>query len=373
MKINPISIKPTNIKTRFHTKCYQNPIAQSHDLMSKTAALAITSNVIIDKNEIKISDIKKKLFDFGYKENNDKLQKTVSSEEYDKLKEKYGKYSDNIKTLYNEPIDNNMVNEFKSFINNKDGKELFKTHFNEIFTSFLILQKNPKTYKTCKKDKNIFKMIENIAKADFNSDEINTIYDWKGKSGQGLANAVQNTLRGHFKVAYSPIFDKITEYKENLSSIIDKQTLPEDIKLYRREGYEIFNNLKMNNEKTSLSSLMEEASFSENKEAINKIKEFILDNKIEVIQPAFMATSTDCEFTKDFIGVDGIDQTDKGILWILSPQKNTKGMFIEAINASGYANRENEVLLQKNSTMQIDAADYDFKNNLWIIKAKVSN
>ena len=137
-----------------------------------------------------------------------------------------------------------------------------------------------------------------------------------------------------------------------------------DVKAYRGEGhYGILNSVKLNNDKT-LQSKIEEFTegIEQGKYSVNEIDEFvkkILVNK-SINQPRFLSTAIEPEAGERYA---------KKILWYLDIPKGTKGSMIECYNVERAS--EAELLLQLNSNLRIDDAQYDKSKHIWKLWATV--
>ena len=216
----------------------------------------------------------------------------------------------------------------------------------------------------------MMKMVDNIVSQDMSPDFMNTLKNWK--DGVTLA-AAQNALRG--VTPDKNISDKTKKVIKTLSEGIDKSTLPENIKLYRIEGKDSLKNVTLSNGKQiDLGKMLKDAELSRNfKKSVNKIREFVMDNEITAHQKGFTSTSIDKSFVETFDTPFASPLSRQNVLWTFTTTPNTKGIFVEGLNASEYAGYEQEVLLQKGSKFEINDIFYNWTNGMWEISAKVSN
>ncbi len=365
--------------------------------VSAAAASAISAIAVANMSKtLSVKDVEKKLIEIGYtKDKNGVLNRKLTEEQKTKIEKDYAElyYRDGIskipmyKTIenfYETPIYPIEIKNYIQFIgmDKKQGMDVFKNNFEKSFKVFQNITQNGYSYENLKNNKNIYQMVINYIKTEDN-DPVNTtitLEDYKYDCNGGVANYAQELLRtGKFehekfwldtgrltKEQIEKLKQKTTEYANNLADIIDKQIVPEGLILYRGDGYKSLSEVKLDNGKSvDLGAMMNAAKNSGNKNEIDKIKEFVLDNEITAVQPGFLSTSVSKDGVQEFTG--------GGILWKLQPEPGTKGHYMEITNLTGSFPKEQEILLQKGSKMKIQDINFDSKNGFWIINAKVSN
>ena len=145
---------------------------------------------------------------------------------------------------------------------------------------------------------------------------------------------------------------------------MDENKIKYDVKAYRGEGhYGILNSVKLNNDKTLQSKIEEFTKGIETgKYSVKEINEFVEKNLLRknIIQPRFLSTAIEPEAGERYA---------KKILWYLDIPKGTKGSMIECYNVERAS--EAELLLQRNSNLRIDDAQYDKSKHIWKLWATV--
>lgn len=365
----------------------QNIFTPAKEFISSkaSAAIAAVAKFSISKQEISQKNIVKKLKQNGYQMHIGKnshgyykyYSKNISEETEEKIQNKFKnfKYSE-----WDKPLDALYIKDVQKGISEKNikrmknvlnsdkelGFDIYNNHFEKFADTFVLLPKA--TIKDMQYHKGIFKMVCDIAKTspDINVYHDVCLYQGKSRTEGNISKRMQDALRSG-----KPIKDdEVNEYANRLQKLINNYTVPEDLTLYRGEGYEVLNNLQLENgKKINLGKLMKDAAKSGDNEKIEKIREFILDNEITAVQPAFMSTSYHWEMP---------DALHNGIIWELTPQKGTKGLFLDALNIKdtsifGNSKNEQEILLQKGSKLKIEDLFYNQERKLWKIKATVSN
>ena len=157
---------------------------------------------------------------------------------------------------------------------------------------------------------------------------------------------------------------KIKDYINKIEKFLDDNKTKCDVKGYRGEGnFGILSGVKLDKDKT-LQSKIED--FTEGIEAgkysVNEINEFVDKYLVEarVTQPRFLSTAIEPEAGERYA---------KKILWYLDIPKGTKGSMIECYNVERAS--EAELLLQRNSNLRIDDAQYDKSKHIWKLWATV--
>ena len=398
MKIKPITsanfksivLKPANQKVN-------EPVKAPGLLITSTACLGIYNSPVVKHRPKKVSseEIEKKFIELGYvKDDKGTLTKKLTPEELSDLREKHkpfvyyyqfeyeGSYEKMehdpyfkiFKKIIEKPIKKNRLHNFENFINIDKGigRRMFEKDFEKLYMLFSILSLNdsiPDLKFICKEDKKNFKIIENLLNADINDKLIHVLLSFKTTGYLSINSA----LRKKGEIKYYDIESYIQEKINILSSFLDKQILPQNIRLYRGEGYDILENVKLlNGETINLAQIMEDAAKNNNQEEIMQIKNLIKNNKITVIQPSFMSTTSDSGIAEKHLVEPLINEKD-GIFWTFELEPDTKGAYVEALNLDRSFSDEKEFLLNKNVKIEIQEADFDEYNKYWVIKAKISN
>lgn len=380
VRIEPVKIFNNRSIPKAVKKTVSNPMLKKSLLVSSAGASAIAAAAMIKTSPkgITTEDIENKLKEKGYVKNEYNCYQLpkLSDEKTSRIREKYGKvYGDNMIWKYKNEFEPEDIEKLKNFLNidKKMGEKMLNKHFDNLMDTYLTMTARPDFNLGMKlrNNKELYPLITNIVTTDMDKNALESVYNWKGKSHLGVAGTAQDYLRNH-----KPNMPKdAQEFTDNLSKAIDTQKLPETITLYRREGMEVLKNIMAHsNRKLNLSLVMQEISKMKNpEEELKKLKEFIADNEITAVQPSFMATSVDKDLVNHFEGPKGPDGGEANIIWTFNVEPNTKGLYIEALNADGTAFNEQEVLLQKGTKIVLEDIDYNKINGMWKIKAKVSN
>lgn len=163
-------------------------------------------------------------------------------------------------------------------------------------------------------------------------------------------------------ITYGTESTKIKQQIQEIKKFLDKQSLKNDMTVYRGEkGFGIFSSVKLGNGQ-SLKEVMEEFTrkieikkLSE-KEIQDFIYNVILPNKIE--QQRFMSTA---------IEPSAAEKYAQKVLWKINVPAKTKASFIEGYNVERES--EAELLIQMGSKLLIKDAKYDFDKKRWEICA----
>ena len=340
-----------------------NPVTAG---ITTAAASAIAAAVLIQP-EITIKGIENNLIKNGYKKDEQgNLKKTLTEEQIKNLEDKWGYPHKNYVKLTEQPLKPADLQEFKDFVDigKEKGKNLYKNNFNNLFTAFLIMRNNRminQFRENCITNKDYYKYLENAVNTDV-MENLGVVSDYKAD----CSSALNTYLRLQANDTFYKMDDTSKRDINRLSDFISTQTVPESIKLYRGEGYEVLNNVQLDSGKTiNLGQMMKEAATFNDENLINEIKELVLDNEITAIQPGFMSLSLNKDTSEAF--------SVNRISWELTPEKDTKGAYVDSLNIVGLFATENEVLLQKNSKITIDSIDYDNEKCIWRLKGRVSN
>ena len=382
MNVNPITLaKLNNVIVRNSKNCVSAPtvLPSTVALMSTATASAIAAATLVKPHQnISAQDIEKKLVECGFKKEFETLEMQYLPNEYsDSIREKYGLYAENIiKNRFNKKFSREEIQRFSNFINTNAelGKKMFNNNFDKLLDVYITLSKHPNFHTTKElfsKDKNLLKMIDNLVSEDLSPEFMDCVYKWKGKANKGVAYNAQQQLRHRSEKK----LESTERFIKHLSEGLETQILPENLTLYRREGKESLKNVVLKNGETiNLAKIMTDISGMERPETrVDELREFVMDNEISAIQPGFMSTTIDKNLMKWFKGVPGPDMAEPNVIWELRTTANTKGAFLEGLNADAFACEELEVLLQKNSKITIEDIQYNKYHDKWYINARVSN
>lgn len=151
----------------------------------------------------------------------------------------------------------------------------------------------------------------------------------------------------------------------SITEAIAKHDMPDGVTLYRYEGVEALNKVKVNGEEIDLGTILKEldANYKATGDK-SKIEAFLAQeihgDTVSYEQSHFLSTNIG-EYAKNF--------EDKPIAMELVT-KNSKGISIA--DDSKFNKTELEILLQKDSNITC-SVDYNFETNKWILKGEVSN
>ena len=210
-------------------------------------------------------------------------------------------------------------------------------------------------------------MIMNIAQAQpITATQLSAFDDYKGDSGP--INGGLTTLKEG-----GTISPKTQKQIDAIQSYINTQTIPDTIVCYRVEGYwgpgnpyGCLHTAKLA-DGTPLDQALEKARLG-GETAIKN-----MEYSINVAGARYVATNE--RFTSGRILPDS-SNGKKGsgkVVWELSVQKGSKGVFLDGNNFDGSLSSECEVLLQKDSKFEITGIKWDPSINKWRVKAKVVN
>ena len=357
-------------------KCVSVPKEKPFVYPASNYAIAYFSLFRKDDTNIFIKSTEAKLLKLGYKkdkENN--FKKNFSEKQVNELKNKYGKYSESFRNIFEKPISKEDIVDFKKFINmdKERGIKAYHNNFEKLFQTFCILKENNNLDVIEKHGKNAFNLVlEYVEKEDYKKNILEDIFLYKEDAHFGKGRAMQYALEQKNADTGFKIDKDVKQSIDNLSKTIDEHVLPKDLILYRIEKPRAtLTQVKVNGKNMDLASMMMDASKSGDINKINEVKEFVLDNEIQAKNPRFMSTSLENNMNKT--GLKNLVLTKTSFLWKMKVKPNTKGLYIESFNAPGQYAEQNEVILQKGSKLSIENLDYNPKRKTWIIDATVSN
>ena len=165
-------------------------------------------------------------------------------------------------------------------------------------------------------------------------------------------------------ISFGTTSKKVKDYINKIEKFLDDNKTKYDVKAYRGEkSYWALGTIKYDSNRT-VQDVIEEFTegIEEGKYSVNEIDEFV--NKYllgqRVVQPRFLSTAIEQEAGERYA---------KKILWYLDIPKGTKGSMIECYNVERAS--EAELLLQRNSNLRIDDAQYDKSKHIWKLWATV--
>ncbi len=149
--------------------------------------------------------------------------------------------------------------------------------------------------------------------------------------------------------------DAISKIKE-LNNLLLINHLKRNLTLYRGEGIEVLNQIKLKNGKT-LGNEVHNAVKHKDKNKLDTISAELIGSIIK--QDRFMSTSYSKKTAQKFIKKNG------GILWQIDVPKNANGIFTDPFNKENGV--ESEILLNRGYSLLVK--DTEFKNDIYIIHA----
>ena len=166
----------------------------------------------------------------------------------------------------------------------------------------------------------------------------------------------------NLSITYGTNSIKIKQQIAKIKNFLNKQSLKNDIKVYRGErDFGIFGTIDLGNGK-NLKQVLEEFTKKIESENVNKqrIQNFIEKQflAIKIKQQRFISTS---------IEPSAAEKYAQKVLWEINVPAKTKASFIEGYNVERES--EAELLIQMGSKLLIKDAKYDFDNKRWRIYA----
>ena len=139
----------------------------------------------------------------------------------------------------------------------------------------------------------------------------------------------------------------------------------------RAEGYEVLDSVIMSDGSTiNLGEQMRNAAKAckqngskGNDSAIENLKSLYGNTILKANQERFMSTSL----------AGKAPFSEKPVIWEMTVEKGSKGVFLETANVNSGLETETEFLLQKDSVIEILGFDFDYTKHKWIVYGKVSN
>ena len=352
-------------------KNYKAPNMKFSDVMIKTAVpAALLTNAALGlyhpSENKKISTL--------FKENNYKKTdnggyvKTLTPKEKKDMWTSFDAHKNDLQKLNERTITKDEVQAFDDFLNIADGKALkHSEHFDNLLTSFLILKDNglyPRFKELVQQNSAYMDLVLNYATSPAQISDVNYLNSYKRNPNSPVNEYLRYVETNPEKKIPAGIQEEI----DILTKYIDTQTIKEPIKVFRTDTFHILSNVKTKNgTNINLAQIMQDAEG--NPKLVNEVREFVADNEISTKQAAFLSTSLNNNIA-DFFGFNNRDKNN--IIWEMTVESGSKGVYLEAFNANNVLSRENEFLLQRGANIKISDVVFDDKNGIWKIKANVS-
>ncbi len=165
--------------------------------------------------------------------------------------------------------------------------------------------------------------------------------------------------------------EKYGPYINRLTTFLNMQVINKKVRLYRGEGYNGVLSLVKTKNGVPIGKAMENLikKGASNYEIMKFIDEELMG--LNVTQERFMSTTLTKEFAQNWAqnGSMGSDATYGCIRWDIYAPAGTKGAFVEDLNL--FYDKENEVLIQRNSTLAITNVRFDWSTKTWVIEATI--
>lgn len=259
-------------------------------------------------------------------------------------------YSKQVKNYLSSSIDDTMLDNMLNMLNYDNGK--FIDIFTEDIKSFVIF------YNAVKQS---IKNINNLSSAQWealvnsfihpaNKDEIQSVIFYKSMHYKYINEALTAQ-----KTEGTPPKEDIKRTIDNLTSYIQTQEVPQDMVVYRGEGYQVLNSagnvtVQFSDGSSTtkpLGDLLQDAvSYPENRR--NELIDQLLNMNLVATQERFMSTSA--EKKSSFCGI---------VEWELTVPAGSHALYAELANlADGNNQHEREFLLQRDSQIVFDRITY---------------
>ncbi len=352
-------------------KNYKAPNMKFSDVMIKTAVpAALLTNAALGlyhpSENKKISTL--------FKENNYKKTddggyvKTLTPKEKKDMWTSFDAHKNDLQKLNERTITKDEVQAFDDFLNIADGKALkHSEHFDNLLISFLILKDNglyPRFKELVQQNSAYMDLVLNYATSPAQISDVNYLNSYKRNPNSPVNEYLRYVETNPEKKIPAGIQEEI----DILTKYIDTQTIKEPIKVFRTDTFHILSNVKTKNgTNINLAQIMQDAEG--NPKLVNEVREFVADNEISTKQAAFLSTSLNNNIA-DFFGFNNRDKNN--IIWEMTVESGSKGVYLEAFNGNNVLSKENEFLLQRGADIKISDVVFDDKNGIWKIKANVS-
>lgn len=283
----------------------------------------------------------------------------------DKMFQQYGSYASTLISKIETPLNSNDLECLKLMLNVGNGKyiSMWQKDMNALVQLYQNIKESGVFTNLSQMPPAKWDAIFNIAKAQpITAAQLDAIIDYKGCGYMSINGALTNKKKMGVKLSNS-----MQSAVDDIQSYINTQVLKEPITVYRGEGPEVLESVKLANGKT-LAQAMEDAksaylkSNPKDETLIKNLINDVLNNNYVATQERFMSTS--------LLKGHGFSGT---INWELNVPKGSKGVFLEGINVHGSCQTECELLLQKDSKITITDIDYDYSSDQWKLKGSVMN
>lgn len=296
-----------------------------------------------------------------YKNADGSFNKLISLKDAFCITKKTGTYAGDFAEVIRKPVTKETKDAFKGFLALGKTKEFITKNFLGLFAMFSILRNNDGLRFNCGEAiysnyKNYSEMFRNIiTNPPKKGSVLESFKQYKGLD----CGKINGRLRGTYDLKDKKVDNEIKDLKK----YIDTQVIKEPISLYRGEGTDILEKVKMRDGSTvNFAQMLLDAT--KDKEKTQKLNEFLLDHDVVATQPSFMSTTTNPFLAKDFGGGQ--------IFWDLKTAPNTKACFIEPLQIKSPM-YEDEVLVQAGSKIRIKEAKFDENQGIWFLRGEVFN
>jgi hypothetical protein len=348
-----ISTNPIKSQVSFTTASSLLGLAMVNSAKEKKEISDEHFNNLLKRNNIKKIDNDNYVKDY----NNDETNEILNSQDWQKSS----------KNLLFTKISKDEITEFKNFLNLSNGKAIkfIDNNFDNLLVAFLNLKRSnlfEKHKELVNKNEGYQDIVINSAIIPMSTKENKALIDYKDEIYRYINNYLRNGSL-HF------LYD-VKGKSDLIKNCLDKHIVETPINVFRCESSRILEKVKKGedivNLRATLIKIQDMNDSKERKEAIKELQEFILDNEIKAQSPCFMSTSLNSDIKNLFGGKNRI-------MWELEIPKGTKGIYLEPINNNHNLSRENEFLLQKDSSIVLKFIDFDEERKEWNIKGKVLN
>lgn len=265
-----------------------------------------------------------------------------------------------IKSMKERPLSLSDISKIKELLNLSNGKyiPLFKENVDDFVYFYKTIQDSGYLHKYGKTLMPLhLDLLTNVVKSKCSLEAQEALNMYKGSSSVKINEALTTP---RWKKRY--LDSNVKSMIDNMSSYIETQVIKEPTKVYRSEGYEVLKSIKCLKGNRLHATLAEASKRANNGdfELVNRVINEVKNHKFNIIQKRFMSTSM----------IEDVN-INNNIKWELEVPAGSKGVALDAINVSGLAVGEHELLLQKGS--QINITDIDYKAGVWHLKGIVNN
>ncbi|MDO5436575.1 MAG: ADP-ribosyltransferase [bacterium] len=286
---------------------------------------------------------------------------TLSDDYKDAIVNKYGPSSGSkIVSRIQSPLSSYDMTDLRKLMNVCDGKyaEYFSENMTELVAFYKVLRSGSDSvfHNFDKFTPAQWDAIMNTTKYKVPIDTVEALASYKGSSyyiNSALTQMKKNP-------SYSPSGDTM-KYIDSITSYIDTQAISQPMTVYRGEGYQVLESVKVGNK--TLAQLMQEAAVGGDTSKITSLIDMVESGGNYVAtQERFMSTS-----------LLSNSSFHDALMWELEMPAGSKGVFLEGANITGSLNSEVEYLVQRGSKIRIKQMDYDYKKHRWHLKGELIN